>query len=129
MALENFSARGREIEPIRAINLRKRCGPPRARRPFDAELIANEECRIPVIFHGPDVNKLAAALPQRAERKCLAVGTQSGLFFEFPERRRVWIFAALNFTFWNGPGAIVLVPPIGTAWMCKKNFEVLLAAI
>ncbi len=123
LAFENLLPCRIEIEPRRPVDFRKILYAPRARRPFDAERIADETLGIPVIFDGPSRNQLSARLPHRAEGKRFPPRTKSGLFRKFTDGRIVRILAIENFTLWNGPGTVILVPPVRSSGVCQKHLQ------
>lgn len=129
LAFQDFRSGGRNVEPGGPVDFRKLLSSARARRPLEAESIADESGRIPVVFDRPGMNPLSPRLPQRSKRKCLTAGRIPGLLRKLPEGGLAGLFAKVDFAFRNGPRTIVLLAPIGAARMRKQDLEAVAVAV
>jgi hypothetical protein len=128
LALQNFRTGSLDVEPLRSIDLWEKLDLTGAWRPLDAERIADQPFRVPIVFDGPRVDVLAARLLHGAERHEGPFWREAGLLDEFADCSIRSRLAIEDFAFRNRPGAVVLVPPIGTAGMCEQHFETVMIA-
>src|SRR5262249_34560252 len=84
--------------PARTVELGESLDLPRSRGPLDREAIGLKPCRIGFTFHGPDLHRLGARLPETAKRQEISVQCQARLFGELAPCRRQPILARFAFS-------------------------------
>src|SRR5436190_575970 len=121
-------ARGRQVEPRRAIDLGVGAHASRAARPFQLEGVAADRARVEVALERPRAHELSARLPDLADvdRRTLR-RRSSELLGELAPRRGERVLAGLVFALRQRPGARVPVAPERTAHVREQDLHRLAA--
>ena len=119
----HLSRRRVEGKPFCAINLGKDRMTTGSRRPLHFECTALERCRIKVAFTGESVNDLAPLLLDRRERYKQAARLDPEFLLELALRGFQEILLRAHFALWDGPRALVLVPPKRSARMYEQHLS------
>src|ERR1019366_2186740 len=109
-------------KPRTPVDLGKHLERARLGRPYHGEAFAHQFCRVTIAFQGPYRQLLAAGLGEAPQRPKIPVGRKTRLFAKFPLCRGKKILLTIGNAFGDGPGALVLIRPIGSARMNQKDF-------
>src|SRR2546430_2102438 len=113
-----------DIEPFRAVYFRKALPSTTSGRPFDIEGIAIQGRRVKMALAGECDDALPSSLsdlPQQLERTNRSAVAE--LLGKLAPRDLLWSIRGIDFALRNGPGAIILLAPEGTAGMNEQNLE------
>lgn len=111
------------IEPGSAVDLCETLALARSWRPLGFEFIALQPGLVNVAFDGPGMDRLAAWLQARGQRKELAIDHCPDLFGEFSTRCREAILTGIELALRDGPGAEILPRPERPAGMNEKDLK------
>src|SRR5205085_7705235 len=114
----------REIEPLRAIDLREDLHFAASARPFDLEAVADDGGGVEITFHRETNDALAATLADLAKRFQPPAEGNSRLLRELPHGNDRGILACcIRFAFRDRPCALVLAAPVRSARMHQQDFQ------
>jgi len=91
--------------------------------PFEFDEVAHELARVEFTGDGPGMNEFAAFLADGAKGLEMTGEADAGLFMEFTDGSVERGFAGIEFAFWDGPGAGMLVTPKRAAGVDEKYFD------
>lgn len=125
LTLSDLKERLLSIEPTAPIDLGKPRSAARFRRPLDFEEVARQFRRVAVSCYCPDVQNLAAGLPECTEILLISAHAdiEPRLFFKFTPRAREFIFACSYESFRHGPGPGVVPGPIRPSGVDEKHLR------
>lgn len=112
-------------EKRRSIDLRKRLLLPGARRPLHLKRVAAQRARIAIAFQRPGMDELSRLMLHRPERDQLEsrMNIEPSLFPKLAERRRLFVFAGIDFALRKKPGPVILLRPERAAEMDQQKLE------
>jgi hypothetical protein len=106
-----------------AVNLRKFSLLPGFGGPLHRERVAVDCLGVTIALKGPSDNRFPAPVLDRAQREKAAVRLEACFFFEFSSGGDELIFARMDFSLGDEPGAGIFFCPKWTAWMDEENFQ------
>src|ERR1019366_6573390 len=119
----DLAFRRSHVEELRSVDLRELHLPPRLRRPFHRERVADGCSRIAVALEGPSVNDLASLLRNRRQSDEWTRCRDAAFLLEFPLGGFEQIFTWLDLALGNRPSAVILVLEIGATRMGKEHLQ------
>src|SRR5215469_3754939 len=110
---------------LRLVDLGKLLPLAGSRRPFERERVAPHRRRIAIALERPRVHDLPALVFDRAERSKVSARFDAGFLLELSLRSRKFIFARLDFSLRDEPGALVLSSPERTSQVDQQHLELI----